>query len=67
MSVKLFFQALTKFSVFVLIMGLLLFVPAGSFNYWSGWLFMALTSIPTAIIGIMLMIKNPKLLKKGWT
>ena len=64
MNKKLFFQALIKFIFGVLIIGFLLFSPAHSFKYWNGWLFMGLLFIPMFIAGIILMIKNPELLKK---
>ena len=64
MNKKLLFQALIKFLFGVLIVGFLLFIPAHSFKYWNGWLFMGLLFIPMFIAGIILMIKNPELLKK---
>ena len=64
MSTKLFFQAILKFVLGVVIIGLLLFIPAYSIEYWNGWLFMGLLFIPMFIAGIVLMIKNPELLKK---
>lgn len=64
MDKKLFSQALIKFLLGLIIIGLLLFIPAGSFKYWNGWLFMALLFIPMFIAGIVLMIKNPELLRK---
>ena len=64
MSIKLFFHAIIKYIFGVLIVGILLFIPANSFNYWNGWLFMGLLFIPMFIAGIVLMIKNPELLKK---
>ena len=64
MSIKLFLQAIIKFAMGVLITGVLLFVPAGSFGYWNGLLFMGILFIPMFIAGIILMFKNPELLKK---
>ena len=64
MNVKLFLQAIIKYLCGVLIAGCLLFIPANSFEYWNAWLFMGLLFIPMFIVGIILMIKNPKLLKK---
>ena len=61
---KLFFQAITKFILGVLIIGLLLFLPANTINYWNAWLFMGLLFIPMFIAGIIMMIKSPNLLKK---
>ena len=64
MSIKLFFQATIKFLLGVLLIGLLLFIPANTINYWNGWLFMGLLFVPMFIAGIILMIKNPELLRK---
>lgn len=64
MDIKLFFQAIIKFVCGVLVIGALIFVPAGSLEYWNGWLFMGILFIPMFIAGIILMIKNSKLLKK---
>ena len=51
MSVKLFFNALFKFT------------PAGTLNYLNGWIFMGILFIPMFIVGIIMMVKNPMLLK----
>lgn len=64
MNKKLFFQAITKFLLGVLIIGALLFIPAGTMEFWNGWLFMGLLFIPMFIVGIILMLKNPELLRK---
>jgi len=64
MDIKLFFQAIVKFILGVLIIGLLLFIPANTINYWNGWLFMGLLFIPMFVAGIVMMIKSPDLLRK---
>ena len=64
MSKKLFFQAILKFLIGLLAVWLLIFLPAGSCEYWNGWLFIGILFIPMFIAGIVLMIKNPELLKK---
>ena len=64
MNIKLFFQAIIKFAVGVLIIGALIFIPANTINYWNGWLFMGLLFVPMFIAGIIMMIKSPELLKK---
>lgn len=64
MNIKLFIQAIIKYLLGILIVGGLLFIPAKSFEYWNGWLFMGLLFIPMFIAGIILMIKNPELLRK---
>ena len=63
MDTKLLIQAITKFLVGLLIVGLLIFIPANSLKYWNGWLFMGLLFIPMFIAGIILLFKNPELLK----
>lgn len=63
MNKKLFFQALTKYLLGLIIVFLLLFVPAESLSYWNAWLFIGLLFIPMFIFGLILMFKNPTLLK----
>ena len=64
MDIKLFFQALTKFLLGVVIFGLLIFLPAGSLHYWQGWLMMGVLFVPMFVAGLLLMVKNPDLLRK---
>ncbi len=63
MSVKLFFEALIKFSLGTILVGLLIFLPAGTFSYFNGWLLMGILFIPMFLAGIVMMFKNPYLLK----
>ena len=63
MKIKLFLEAIMKFTLGFLIMGLLLFVSAGTINYFNGWLFIGILFIPMFIAGIIMMIKSPDLLK----
>ena len=63
MTKKLFFDAIIKFLLGVVLVGVLLFLPAGTFSYLGGWLLMGLLFIPMFIAGIVMMIKNPALLK----
>ena len=64
MDAKLFSQALMKFLFGLVIVFLLLFIPAGSVDYFNGWLFIALLFIPMFIAGIIMFLKSPELLKK---
>ena len=64
MDVKLFSQAIAKFLGGLLMVGLLLFLPAGSFGYWQGWLLMGILFIPMFIAGLIMMKKSPDLLRK---
>ena len=61
---KLFIQALIKFILGLVLVGGLLFIPAGTFDYWNAWLLIGLLFIPMFIVGIIMMIKNPDLLRK---
>ena len=61
---KLLFHALTKFICGILAVGLLLFLPAGTLYYSNGWLFAGLLFLPMLILGAVLFIKSPELLKK---
>ena len=63
MDIKLFLKAITRYILGIVIVGVLLFIPANTFEYWNAWLFMGILFIPMFIAGIILMIKNPMLLK----
>ena len=64
MNIKLFFEAIIKVLLGILIIALLLFLPASTINYWNAWLLMMLLFIPMFLAGIVMMIKSPELLKK---
>jgi len=64
MSAKLFVQALVKFFSGLILMGLILFLPAGTFKYWQGWILIGILFVPMFVAGLILMKKNPELLKK---
>ena len=64
MRAALFKKAFFRFFTGIILTALLLFLPAGSLDYWNAWLFLAVLFIPMAITGIYLMIKNPGLLEK---
>ena len=64
MTGKLFAHAILKFTMGVLLVGLLLFVPAGTIFFPNGWLFMGILFVPMFFAGIVMMIKNPALLAK---
>lgn len=61
---KLFFQAFGKFLLGVVIVGLLLFLPAGSLSYWQGWLLMGILFVPMFCAGLVMLVRNPELLRK---
>ena len=61
---KLLFSGLTKIVLGLVLIGALLFLPAWTFNYPGAWLFIALLFIPTLLLGVILFILSPTLLKK---
>lgn len=63
MTLKLFISAITKFILGVALVGLLIFLPAGSLSFFGGWLLMGVLFIPMFFAGIVMMLKNPDLLK----
>lgn len=63
MNKRLFISAISKFLLGVVLVGALIFLPAGTFNYLGGWLLMGILFIPMFAAGIVMMIKNPALLK----
>ena len=64
MDKGLFAQALLKFLLGVVLLGLLIFLPAGSVRYWQGWLLMGILFLPIFVAGLVMMAKNPELLRK---
>lgn len=63
MTVKLFVQAIAKFVFGVVLVGLLIFLPAGTVSYFNGWLLMGILFVPMFAVGMVMMLKNPHLLK----
>ncbi len=64
MDSKLFVKAITKFLSGLILVGLLLFLPAGTFAYPQGWLLMGILFVPMFIAGLIMMKKSPELLRK---
>ena len=64
MEKGLFLQAIAKFTLGVLLLGLLIFLPAGSLHYWQGWLLMGILFVPMFVAGLIMLAKNPDLLRK---
>lgn len=64
MNLKLFLNAITKYLLGVLLVGFLIFLPAGTLSFFNGWMLMGILFIPMFFAGIVLMIKNPELLKR---
>ena len=64
MDKELFKQAMIKVSSGILLTGLLLFLPAGTFRYWQAWLLMGVLFIPMLAAGFVMLFKRPALLRK---
>ena len=64
MTTKLFFSAIAKFFIGVVLVGTLIFLPAGTLAFFNGWLLMGILFVPMFCAGIVMMFKNPELLKK---
>ena len=64
LKVKLLINALTKFTCGLLLVGLLIFLPAGTLYYTGGWLFLGLLFVPMLIAGFVMLFKSPEFLAK---
>ena len=64
MDKTLFTQAIVKFLLGLIIMGLLLFLPAWSLRFWQGWLLLSILFVPMFCAGLVMMARNPELLRK---
>ena len=61
---KLLCSALIKVTLGIGLVGTMIFLPAGTFNYLQGWLFMGLLFIPMVIAGFVMLFKAPDLLAR---
>ena len=64
MDGKLLAAALPKFAAGVIILGMLLFLPAGTLQRWQGWLLMGILFVPMLVAGFVMLAKAPDLLRK---
>ena len=64
MDTKLLITALVKYISGVVLVGAMLFIPAGTFSWWQAWLFMGILFVPMLIAGFIMMAKAPGLLRK---
>jgi len=61
-TAKLTFEAIAKFTLGVVVVGVLIFLPAGTLAFCKGWLFMAVLFVPMLAAGIIMLVKSPELL-----
>ena len=64
MNSKLFVKGMTRFAAGLVLVGLLLFLPAGTFRYPQAWLLMGILFVPMFAAGLIMMKVNPGLLEK---
>lgn len=64
MDKKLLTTALTRVLAGIVIMAALIFIPAGTWAYWQGWLLLGILFVPMIVAGFVLMYKAPELLRK---
>ena len=63
MKKSLFLEAILKFLLGVVLVGLLIFLPAGTLRFPAGWLLMGILFAPMFLAGLVMLAKNPRLLK----
>jgi protein-S-isoprenylcysteine O-methyltransferase Ste14 len=61
---KLILPTLQTFVIGALVLGLLLFIPAGTLNYWQAWVFIVVFMVSVNIVGLYLSLKDPALLER---
>lgn len=64
MNKKLFVSAMSRFFLGILLMAVLLFIPASTIRYWNGWLLLIVLFVPMLVAGVIMMLKDPSLLRK---
>ncbi|MBP1548871.1 MAG: isoprenylcysteine carboxylmethyltransferase family protein [Oscillospiraceae bacterium] len=64
MDIRLLLNAIGKFAAGLVLVGLMLFLPAGTLSYSNGWLFILLLFVPMFLLGGWLWVRNPELLEK---
>ena len=64
MTKKLLVSAISKFLLGAVLVGVFVFLPAGTLSYFQGWLFIGILFVPMFAAGIVMMFKNPELLQK---
>ncbi|SUN79818.1 Mn2+-dependent serine/threonine protein kinase [Streptococcus milleri] len=64
MKTHLISQAILKYLSSLMFLILLIFIPAGSLDFWKGWLLVGLVFLPMLLIGILLFLYKPDLLRK---
>src|SRR5512138_1541433 len=61
---KLITQSIVTFAIGAILLGLLIFLPAGTLNYWQAWLFIVVFMTSVTAVGVYLSLKDPALLER---
>ncbi len=61
---KLITQTFVTFLIGAIILGVLLFLPAGTLNYWQAWVFIVVFMTSVSAVGLYLSLKDPALLER---
>jgi protein-S-isoprenylcysteine O-methyltransferase Ste14 len=61
---KLIFPTLRNFLIGAILLGVLLFLPAGTFNYWQAWVFIAVFMVTVSVFGVYFSLKDPELIER---
>lgn len=64
MTFRFFMSAILKFTLGVVLVGALIFLPAGTLHFPAGWLLMGILFVPMFGAGVVMMVKNPALLSR---
>ena len=64
MMIQLIVRAFLKYALGFALLVLFIFIPAGTWNFFQGWLFMGILFIPVFFLGLYLLLKDPDLLEK---
>ena len=63
MKKNLFLEAVAKFLLGVILVGVLIFLPAGTLRFSAGWLLMGILFVPMFLAGLVMLAKDPNLLQ----
>jgi len=57
-------KALLMFLAALAVVGAMLFVPAGTLDYWQAWAYMAVVFVPVVFVGIYFLAKDPVFIER---
>jgi low temperature requirement protein LtrA len=61
---KLIFPTLRNFLIGAILLGILLFLPAGTLNYWQAWVFIVVFMVTVSVFGLYFSVKDPQLIER---